>query len=301
MGTENFITTSSENSESVNTDTSTQDVESVPSENEGGNTETSEVAKNDQENQENSEESQGDQGQKDSEAQNKPKKKGGFERRIERFQRQMSEKDQRIAALEAQINGKTQTSQSESKSEGEPNPDDFDTVGEYARAVARWESKQAREHDRQEADRARNAENFQKRSHDYNSKVSDFATKTPDFHDVIEDFTEEHGQFQASPAIWEALHDSEFGAQIPYEVMKTPGEYERLSRMTEAQVIREIGKIEARLSAKAESAKQINKTSKAPAPASPIGKGSASTSKSINDPNISFSEYEKLRKQQMKK
>lgn len=304
MDTENISTTTNGSSESVSTDTS--DIEtSALSHDESGNPGGSESPEGDLGGLSDEEGSDGSQGKKDSGDQNKPKKKGGFERRIERFQRQMSEKDQRIAALEAQLTGKTpapeeRTAQKHSDMT-KPNREDFETIADYTEAYADWKIEQANADAQRKADEAKANESASARAVEYKGKVDEFVKRTHDFHDVVADFQEEHGNFNATPRIWQALHDSDFGEQIPYEIMKTPGEYERLSKMSEDRIIFEIGKMSARIHTKNESAKKnLGQPSKAPAPVSPLGKGSTPVTKSLSDPNISFADYEKIRMQQLK-
>lgn len=291
MEQDDFISTSASTiSESAPADTKEPATKSAPSQYEGGTTEESGTSEETQEASE-TQESEESQGSDDLEAQAKPKKKGGFEKRIERFQKQIAEREQRIAALEAQINGKSQQEKPEEKAKAsgageEPNPNDFDTNAEYIKALTKWELKLEKEAAKAEADKASAAEKTRKLQSDYTSKLEEFKKTAPDFDEVVSDFSEQYGEFNASPVIIEALMSSDLGPHIFYEVIKNPSEYERLSKMSEINVIRELGKIEARLSKSSVEEKTQITTSKAPAPVKPIASGVSKTRKSLEDMSV---------------
>ncbi|MGC1975375.1 MAG: hypothetical protein WA671_01525, partial [Candidatus Sulfotelmatobacter sp.] len=77
---------------------------------------------------------------------------------------------------------------------------------------------------------------------------------------------------------------------------KNPDELERINDITSAlSVAREIGKIEAKLSAQtSESPKKVIRTN-APKPITPVG-GSTKRTVSIDDPNVSTEDYYEARK-----
>lgn len=154
---------------------------------------------------------------------------------------------------------------------------------------------------KKEAEVGRSKEAQERISKEYNSKLEAFKKVQPDFDEVISDFAENYGDFRASPAVIEALMTSDYGPNVLYEILNDHAEYERLAKLSDLAIIREIGKIEARIQSKKESATSNSlKASKAPAPVSPLGKGSTPVTKSLSDPNISFAEYEKIRMQQLK-
>lgn len=265
------------------------------------NTEELDTSNNDTESEQESE----DEGQGESE--HKPRK-NGFKKRLDREKRKIAEKDQEIdywkrEALKRMESEKQTPTKADSKAgdlDKEPNQDDFDSVGEYAKALAKYEAAQIRKEARENLKKEEIQTKQSSIQKEYNTKLNEFKKTATDFDEVVSDFAENYGDFNASPEVFEALLTSDFGPQIVYEVMKNPSEYERLSKLSPLSVIREIGKMEAKLAAKSELKSQAVK-SKAPAPVNPIGKGSASVSKSIYDPNISFEEYEKARAQQLKK
>lgn len=268
------------------------------------NTENSEISGDqDSEVEKDGDSDQGDDVESKEETQ-KTKPKNGFKKRIDRLNRNLSIKEQRIAQLEAELAGRANTKASTQEpaieSDQEPNMDDFKTVGEYNRALVKWEMKQARLA-QQKAESEASAKTYeQKLNTEYTKREAEFVKSTPGFEDALEAFQEQHGQFRASPRILEAIKSSEFGPHLFYDVISTPGEYERLSGMSETAIIRELGRKEAKFAAAAATKKEI-KTSKAPAPVAPVSKGGGTPiAKSLSDPNLPFSDYERLRTQMLK-
>lgn len=235
----------------------------------------------------------------------KPRPKNGFKKRVDRERRKVAERDQRIAALEAELakrnSSQDATASVQTNSDQEPNPDNFDTVADYNKAVIKWELKQERlEREKQEKVSKEKTYHDELKSK-YEDRRKEFVKTVNDFEDVVADFADKYGDFKASPAIVEALLSSEFGPEIFYQVVKDHGEYERLSQMPDVAIIRELGKIEARLALAKESQSSTKpKMSKAPAPVSKLSGGTVSTTKSLSDPDISFAEYEQIRMKQLK-
>lgn len=255
---------------------------------------------------ETSETDDGGDDQSEQQEQDKPRK-NGFKKRIDRLNRNLSEKDQRIALLQRDLEEARKTStpkqeaQPQVSSESEPDPSNFETNAEYIKAL----NKHYRELDKAEAKKAEESgkqrETQEKVTKEYNSKLDSFKKSQPDFDDVVADFADKYGEFRASPAIIEALMTSDLGPNVLYEVLNDHAEYDRLSKLSESAIIREIGKIEARIALKQEtSASNVQRQSKAPAPVSPAGRGGVPVTKSLNDPNISFAEYEQIRLKQLK-
>lgn len=184
----------------------------------------------------------------------------------------------------------------------EPDPGQFETNAEYIKALNKYHRELDKAEAKKEAEAGKSRETQERISKEYNSKLESFKKVQPDFDEVISDFAETYGDFKASPAVIEALMTSDYGPNVLYEILNDHAEYERLAKLSDAAIIREIGKIEARIQSKKEAEKSNSlKTSKAPAPISPLGKGTTPVAKSLSDPNISFADYEKLRRKQSKK
>jgi len=235
----------------------------------------------------------------------KPKHKSGFKKRIDKLNRRLSEKDQELEYWKQQaIKGKSETQETKpnqaqekpSAMEGEPQEDSYDTHKDYLKAVVKWELKQeeqAKEAKRRESE-IKSAE--QKRIDSFNEKLEKFAETTDDFFDVLDTVP------LAPIHVQEAIRSSDMPGEVLYELCKNPSELKRLSELTFAQAAKEIGKIEARLAKESDSSNtNETKTTKAPAPIKPVGSGSGKTFKSLHDPSLSQSEYERIRQAQMAK
>ena len=232
----------------------------------------------------------------------KQNKKNGFKKRIERFQRQIQERDQEIARLRAQGesgSGKQESTQEPKKANGngEPNKDDFETVGDYNKALVKWEFEQFKAEQGESERKAKEAESRQKLQSNYDSKLSEFKKAAPDFDEVISNFAESYPDFEIHPAVLAEVQQSPVGPEIFYEIAKTEGLYDRLKTMSPQGVLKEIGKLEARIEFAKESKTQKQPTtiqkSKAPPPARPVSTAATKTEKSYAD--MSFDEYMEAR------
>lgn len=231
-----------------------------------------------------------------------PKKKNGFKKRIDKLNSRISEKDREIEHWKSEAlkySGKQEVQQQSSKpasSDGKPNPELFETNAEYIEALTDWKLEQKEKVSKQAAAESeiRNAQT--KLQDEHNKRIQKFKETTPDFDVKVSEFIEEHGDIQLAPVVFEAIQTSDLGAEVVYEVINTPGEYERLQSMTAIQALKEIGKIEARIAAAKNSSeekqKTIKKTTSAPAPMKPVGSNSK-TEKSLED--MSFDEFMEAR------
>lgn len=239
----------------------------------------------------------------------KPKpKSNGFKKRIDKLNSRLSAKDQELEywkkeALKAKEIQEPQVKddvKKETVTDGEPNPDDFETHVAYVKAFTKWELDQ-RDKDREVKQKEAEAKTAVKTQVEtFQSKVQEFKKDKEDFDDVIEAADD----IIMSLGVQESILSSDFGPELMYELAKNRDEYERINKLTPLAAAREIGKIEAKLS-KSESSEEkkpeAKKLTKAPPPMAPVGsKGAGSSKKSIFDPDLPQAEYERLRREQMK-
>lgn len=239
----------------------------------------------------------------------KPKKKSGIQRLKERHARELAEIRKEIESLKTQDlksqrkeEISTEKNEAQDSADGEPSEDDFETHKDYVKALAKWTYAQEKAQDEQKSKeaQARNAFESQRKTH--NDRVNKFREVVPEYDQVVEDFIEENGDVRFSLGLQQAIYDSEDGPAILLELMKTPGELMRVNALSAFAVAREIGRIEARLSKPVETKIETKQTTKAPPPPTPLGgKSDKATKKSIYDSGLTQSEYESLRRQQMKK
>lgn len=249
----------------------------------------------------------------------KPKK--GFKKKIDRLAKENSHKDLIISAKDQEIehwkaqalkgqeksNVQGKSSKAEQSTEAStkpkaPKPVDFETHEEFLEAqdayvdkLTDWKLEQ------QEAKKAKAAKEtevksqYEKQREAFAQKTNEYRKSIPDFDDVVSEVDD----IPPSPAVHDAILTSENGPQLVYELAKNRAEYERINALSPIAAARELGKFEARFIK--DSSQKTVKTTKAPAPISPVGKGTGSVGKkSIYDPNLSQKEYEKLREESMR-
>ncbi|CAB4152279.1 hypothetical protein UFOVP610_3 [uncultured Caudovirales phage] len=269
--------------------------DSEASETESDEDEVSESDKDDE-----TEESESDEKDK-----SKPKKKGGFQKRIDRFKKQLSEKDQEIEflrrdreALRAGNPNKDDLPKNEPAKgiidiSAKPKSSDFQTHEEYVEALTDWKVETKEKEREQKLKEAKVKTEYQKSVESFQSKVKSFEKEVPDFQEVLADVDD----IPLSFGVQDAILTSDIGPQLMYEIAKDRKELERINSLSATAAAREIGKLEARL-AKSESKEEtIQKITKAPPPIAPVGsKSSGKSQKSPDD--MDFKEYKAWRQQQ---
>lgn len=241
---------------------------------------------------------------KDSE-QGKPKKKGGFQRRIDklseraRLAQEEAEywKQQALKTAGESKNTKPQVEKpAESEPAGKPNPDNFDTHAEYVEALTDWKLEQREKQRALEARKTELQTEQERLQKAHIQRVQSFAEKTEDFQEVLESVDD----VPLSLVVQEAILQSENGPELMYELAKNRAEYERINQLPPIAAARELGRFEAKLAASkpTDKPKEQKKTTQAPKPIAPVGGKRGSVEKSIYDSDLSQAEYERLRAKQ---
>ena len=239
-----------------------------------------------------------DSGQEESEANTEDDKKSGkgFEKRIERFNRRLAEKEAEIehwrkAALAQSGNTQAQTPQVQQELPPKPTFDQFNDLETYTEAVTDWKLQHALQQLEQ-----RNAQQAVAKT--YAEKEQVVRKANPDYDEVIAEFRESYKHVNA-PEINQYLVESDMGPALYYHLANNTAEVDRILALPPIRRIGELGKLEARLApAGAGTAKVAPKVSKAPAPVTPE-KGNSPVTKTLEsiakDNNASQAEYRELR------
>lgn len=156
------------------------------------------------------------------------------------------------------------------ESDPEPTPDQFDSYEKFVKAQARWEARQEfREQQaaaRAQAERQQDAAAERERATTWQTRLAETRHKTPDFDSRI------NPDLPISEPMRDIVMDSEVGPELLLYLSEHPDLAQRLSTLHPIQVIREMGKLEARLDAAhsgpASAAKPT--VSQAPAPIKPV-------------------------------
>lgn len=235
----------------------------------------------------------------------KPKKRGGYKKRIDRLTRKLSAIEQereywRQEALKGQQaeTPESKSVQSSADSAGKPKSEDYGTQEEWAEAVVDWKIDQRQNADAEKQKQASAQSEHQKTIQEHQSRVDAFKKETKDYDKVVNEALAYLGKdFEWSITLAKELISTENAPQLLYELAKEPEELERLNKLTPIKAARELGKIEARLQKATESPKEPKefKKTKAPPPLKTVGAGSASVKKTIYDPGLTQAEYEELR------
>lgn len=236
-----------------------------------------------------------------------PEKKG-FQKRINTLTRQKREAEDatrkandRIAELEAKPAGDKpdgEKPEAEAKppkvdpNDPEPKPEDFEHFETFSKEQAKWVVRQDKR-ETAEADAQTRNEEAQREAFDQ------WTTRLDAAREVHDDFDDVVGSTEAktTPAMEQAIIDSEHGAELAYHLASNPSESERIAKLSPVAAIRELGRIEATLT-KPTPETPTKKVTKAPDPVKPITGGSAGGERTIFDAS-DFNEYDDIRRAQV--
>lgn len=167
-----------------------------------------------------------------------------------------------------------------------PDDKDYDDYQSFHEAEINYYKELGRQQAKQELE-------YKSKATTYQNTVKTAKEKYADFDEVVSK-ADSYGVV-ASATLAEAITTSEFGALLTYEIAKDPLKAVELSRLAvekPIQFVKEIGKIEARLSSSNSVNKPVLNTK--PKPISPVG----GSSEMKNIDNMSIEEFVAMRKSQ---
>jgi len=211
------------------------------------------------------------------------KRLGGYQRTIEKLKGQNEELERRLAALEGRPADKDAGDGKSGKAgaaQGEPKEEDFDDYKQFQRALIAYELDQ-REANRQAVSRQQDlVKNWTGRLAEARKDP-----EMPDFDEVVDQ------DLQVTPAMQQALLESEVGAKLAYYLGKHPEEAEKIAQLSPIGAARALGRIEQTLTPSTKPPEEKEKkVSKAPPPVKPVGGGKATPR--LEDLTNDFSAYE---------
>jgi hypothetical protein len=215
-------------------------------------------------------------------------RKSGFERRVEKLNKRLSDREREIEYWKQQALGASSPKQPEqTQASDKPKFEDYNDLEAYTEAVTDWKL----EHKLAQRD-----QNTKQRSaiDTYQGRVTEFVKQTPDFQEVLADADD----VQLAPEVMHAIVDSEVGPQIAYYLAKNVSEVDRINKLPQGKRLIEFGKLEAKLSAPAQAKAQPKVVSKAPAPINTVSGTKAIVQKSPED--MSQGEYNAWRSEQLR-
>lgn len=238
----------------------------------------------------------------------KPKKKGGFQKRIDKLSKAKSDAERdRDHWREVALAGKKTPEETKTTTEEvpeiavRPKAEDFEKHDDYVEALTDWKLDQklaAKERERQVETVKTEAA---KRWDAHQSRMNTFRESHPDIDEALQNVA----KTKISLPLNELIIESDLGAEIVYELAKNPKEFERLCKLSPLAVGKEVGKLEAKLSKTSTTTMVIPKTSErkisTAKPVTPLRtRGSNAIDKDISNPKLTQKEYDKLRDEQLK-
>jgi hypothetical protein len=245
---------------------------------------TSTEAQGTEEGQQQEEQAQGNEGQ-----QNERDEKGrfkGVQPRIDELTRARREAEREAAYWKQVAQGTQSPAQAAPQ---RPVPENFEKYDDYIDALTDWKAEQAVAK-RMEQDSTRKVAE---------TRAQTFAERQAQARTVMADYDEVVGGSETPIAqhVGEAILESDLGPQLAYHFAKNPDALLRLNSMSPTAAAREIGRLEATLSAKpATPAAPTKKVSNTPAPAGTTGAQGRATTPALG--NLSMEDYMKQRKAQ---
>lgn len=224
------------------------------------------------------------------------KKQSRFQRRLD------AQKSARVAAetetklLREQI-AKLEAQSKPNQAPVEPQRDQFESLEDYLKAVAKHESaqlvqqeiKKDREERQAQENKGKVSASEAKIAQQWQERETAFIAMTPDYSEVVQAYISEDVNALSDMARRSIL-ESDVGPQLLVHLAKNPDDAERIADLSPARQVAELGKLELKMPA------VQRKTSAAPAPIKPVN-GGRSASGGLSD-NDSQAEYEAKRKTQ---
>jgi hypothetical protein len=202
----------------------------------------------------------------------------------------------RYAALEAQIHElKTPKAAPESQPDKAPKREEFSSYEDFVEAralhVARAEAKKELEAFKNESKKEKESNTRAQAQREFEAKrdqvIAAGQKAFPDFDAAVNDAVDD-GLIPVSGPLYEAIMDSDMGEKLVYHLAKNPSEAERINKLGPLAQIRELGKLEDKLSAKKEPRETME----------PIG-GRTSTATGLRD-DLPMDAWIKQRNKQIK-
>lgn len=195
----------------------------------------------------------------------RPKRKGGFQRVIERQQRQI---DQLMGALQQRVPPPQAPEAPKAPDEPKPENYDLDTKEGWAkfnRDTALWAAKVERlaaDRDREQHDQqAQQRSESERLAQTWDSKLTEARGAHADFDEVLAE-----AEIPISPAVRDAMMESEYGAEVLYYLASHPEEAAEVGKLTGRAADRAIGRIETLIAAEQIEAEEANQPQQAAPP-----------------------------------
>lgn len=204
--------------------------------------------------------------------------------------------DKRADALQAELEAERAKSRPAPVEEKEPEQKDFETVGEYAKALAKHLAKQEMRAEREAQAKAQFVDQQTRIDTEFAKRVETARAEIDDYEDVVA-----KADRNVPHHIWNFMRESESGALLGYHFAKHPDVLDRIEKLSPIRALAELGKLETTLEKPksepppAEIKPNLASISKAPAPIKPIEGNSEPVNLDLNR-DMPYSEFKRLKK-----
>jgi hypothetical protein len=221
----------------------------------------------------------------------KPKKKGGFQRTIEKKDREIEDLKRKLAEKPAEKPAEETPAQADEPKFDAPKPklEDFDSIEAFTEALTDWKADE-REWKRGAAQAQADFQaELQATLDGWNSRKAAAQKTLADYDEVVGAVDD----VKLSPAHQRALLTSEHGPELAYLLAQDRTQLEAIAAMDPVDAAVQIGKLEAKHFGEA-ALNEETKVSKAPRPIKPVG-GRASNAGYVDVASASLADYRKAR------
>lgn len=189
-------------------------------------------------------------------------RKGGYQRKIERLERQLEQALEIVARVAPQPKVPEQRPMVD-PSDPEPDPNDprFETVADYTKAAISWSIRQDRKAAQAENERNTAQTRQTEAQRQMNTVIASAAKAHPGFQELFEDTT-----IPFTPAMQEVVLESDKGADLLNYFFRHPDEASQIAGLGPVAAARKIGQIEAKIA----TAPAPNRQTQAPKPPTPV-------------------------------
>ena len=179
----------------------------------------------------------------------------------------------------------------------EPQPEQFNDVKEYAKALKEWTADDTKRTESKRQQEESVAKKQQEQAKNWSDRWANAEKTIPDFKDVMSSTP-----VMVSDEAKTALMDSDVGPEICHYLAKNPEEVEKMNGMSVAKMLKFIGKLEDKVEVKTETKQTSPKASisQAPAPISPLKGGSSLPSNKLDENGEfhgTYDDWKRLRKE----
>lgn len=239
----------------------------------------------------------GEQGSQDDGEDAAAKRKERVQKRIDQLTKQRYEAERRARELEEE-NRKLKSERSAEPPKDDPRPDfdTYDSVAQYQHDIEAWARRQAqRESQAQPSEPEGPSVDVQQAIDRIENAALDAADRYPDFDQVVRD-----PSLPLNDEMLVAASDTNNVADVLYHLGKNPEEARRLSQLQGSSLVREMGRLEARLERPSES--QGTQQSRAPEPIRTVGGSRAKREPKVSEMSTEeFIAYRNRQEQEKRK